>query len=311
MKIIWIILLTLIGCSHPELKPDPSLGPLQANYPTAEFQACGQIWHGLGVCPLYSDAFLDTLDLKVQGYFDGEIRVYAESTKDDGCKMDQHFSYKDSELVSIPLPDIASSCTFSISVTPHFPDQDDQSSVQVKSLPGFLRVRKLDYENIWFGDILRNPENAQNFFVIPTTDKGRAIASIRGCGIVFDGMLDASHGQYNIDLNSKGLVSISKLCTLEGVIFGNNLLQWTGLVDIYNQSFVPLAAPLITPGRNQISIYADPTVSAIFLDDQYKLSNQGVFSFDPSVTHVVRLLTASARSIIGQYDPKNGVWVWK
>lgn len=310
LSYLFILLLSL-GCTEVQIKPDPSLSAVSANYPTAEFIACGTRWHGLGICPLYSRDYLDSIQLKVQGYFDGDIRVFASNSTEVGCQMDNHFTYRNSELIEIPLPKIASSCTFSISVTPHFPNQDNQSSVVTKTLPGFLRVRKLNFGDFWTGDTIRNPENGQIFFNIPTADNGISLADIRGCGVVFDGVLTASQGKYLVDLNSKGFVPHVQLCTLEGVIFGNSIAKWSRLIAIYNEAYVPLPKPVVISDDREITVYADPTVSAIFFDNEFKLSNQGEFPFDSTKSHVMRLLTSSARSVIGEYDPKNEVWVWK
>lgn len=305
-----LILLSLVACTGAKIKSDPSLSAMQANYPSAEFTACGQRWHGLGICPLYSDEFLDSIDLNVQGYFDGDMRVFS-SSEDSGCQMDFHTTYHASELVKIPVKQTSSACTFSISVSPRIPGIDDQHDVTPQIFSGFLRVRKLHVGDFWNGDVIFTPENGTTFIEIPTPETNQTLVSLRGCGLDYDGSIDPRAGRFEIDLQGIHFVQKPKLCTIEGVVFGEDFAKWSRLLAVYKEGFVPLAKPAVLEDDQEITVYADPTVYAIFLDNEFKLSNVGEFKFDSAQEHVLRLLTSSARSVIGEYSPSSHTWTWR
>src|SRR5579863_5990249 len=97
---------SLSACGGAPLKPDPSTPASDSHYPTAEFQACGQRWHGLGVCDIQAQDDLSKVNLQVQGYLSGDLRVYAVSDSSD-CQFDQHMTYVKNQLVPIPLPHVS------------------------------------------------------------------------------------------------------------------------------------------------------------------------------------------------------------
>lgn len=311
MLYVLFLLSSLVACTEIKIKPDPSLSAVQANYPTAEFIACGKRWHGLGICPLYANETLDEIQLQVQGYFSGDIRVFASSPDVIGCKMDYHTTYEGTQLVTIPVPQVMSSCTFSISVAPKYPNQEKQFEVNPKVFSGFLRVRRLAPEDFWSGEVLFTPEHGMNMIELRTGDRGSLISSIRGCGINFDGTLDAVNGKIVIDLNEKGLNPIRQLCTIEGIVFSEPYVKWSRLVAVYDERYDPLPKPAVIDSDNEITVYADSTVSAIFLDNDFKLWSVGEFPFDSRKAHVLRLITTSARSVIGEYNPLTQSWTWK
>lgn len=305
-----LLAISLSGCGEAQIKPDPSLPAMDAHYPTAEFMACGKRWHGLGICETSPQGTLDRLNFSVQGYLDGDMRVYAVSS-DPNCQFDQHLTYVKNQLVSIPLPKVSHSCTFGITVTPHFPGQDKQSSLQVHSLEGFLRVRNISDDTLWNGDTFFFPENTRYSFSLPTFFNAPTLASIRGCGIRFDSLLSPKDGRFVLDLTDIGIQANSQICEIEGVLLGLPSIRFSRLVSIYRQSFVPLPKPVVIFDRDQITVYADSTVSAMILDDQVILSSVGEFAFDPNKEHVFRLFTIMARSIIGEYKPYSQEWEWK
>jgi hypothetical protein len=307
---VFLLAITFSACGQAQIKPDPSLPAVEANYPTAEFYACGQHFHGLGICRVDPSQSLDQIDFKIQGYYQGTIRVYSTNSTST-CDFDEVISYVGNQLISVSIPGIASpGCTVGFVVSPSYPNQENQDIV-VRSFVGFLRIRGVETKTSWHGDVIGVVESGKAKISIPTSDAGQVSVAVEGCGISVRKTVTISAAAVNFTLDDLGIASFPRNCVLEGVILGKQQIVFSEFVSIYSKNFVPLAVPAISVAAGKIYINADDAVSVLSLDDLFTIDSSWSVSFDSTEPHILRALTAAGRSVIGDYDPLTQRWTWK
>ena len=156
-----VLLLAFIGCSK-KLHYDPSeLSAIDAQYPSAEFYACGQLWSGVGVCSIEEGTPLSTLEFKIQTYYQGEVVV---DTQD--CGTHYNVPYQNNELRGDFLFGTAKqSCVVTFTVIPQYPDQEHQT-LPVSGFRGVLRIKVIEKDKAWVGKVFRFPKGAQQVWVL-------------------------------------------------------------------------------------------------------------------------------------------------
>lgn len=279
---------------------------LEANYPTAEFSVGDQVFHGLGEVSLVKGDALSGLQFKVQGYFDGAIRV-------DSSRCDVHISqrYKNSESVIIPLiGPAAETCLFDITVSPTFPNQSSFFG-KVYELKGELLVKVLEYGEIWYGfsGKVRRDGEARIFIPVQTEDQSAQVV-FRGCGVSYDQTIDIF--DKTVDMSTIDLMPDVKKerCVLEGFVRYEEIRikKVTWRLWGFDPDFSPLSEPVIVEKDDKLFVEGDPTVAAISLDNEYLLGPEADFNFDNKKDHILRLITVKGRSILCRYLTKRGKW---
>lgn len=304
----------LTACGSGNVRPDicdgtnPNGCPAasQANYPTAEFVACGKAWHGLGTCFLKRGELLDSVGLAIQGYNRGTIRFVSQD-----CFIDETLRYENNQRVRIGLSGVSNqSCLLSFVVTPEF-DPGQTEGVIIRSFKGHLWLAVREKEDVSVEFISKTPEGGDAEIRIPVGSPGLHRVVFRGCDVGFDEAVEAIDGTISIRLQQV-IPSIGlKRCILQGGVEDsdrNKFITW--MVWGYDKNFVPLPIPVIEIYKNRISIIGDPNVSVISLDEEWKLKNIARFKFDPMTPHVVRLLTVGGRSVFGIWNPDRRSFEW-
>lgn len=298
MKILLLVLLVLGSGCGKTLRPDPAPPAYESNYPTAEFHAGGRRWVGLGEVQLEPNRPYNEVDLKIQGYGDGVIVVDSSS-----CSVQLSFSYKDNELVRIPLLGFGQEdCLIDFLVQPRYPSEWS-NGVEVHAFKGRLRVRVLSEPWLGFHTVLQ--EGADGFILIAETEPVFAI--FRGCGSQYERDLVPQDGHVKIWVSELGMRTFTERCTLEGKV-GDTWVSWQ--VWFHKPEFAKLPAPSIQMSEDQIKIKADPAVSIVSLDQKYSISSSAKFDFNPSQPHILRILTVKGRSWIAEWIPSRRVWQW-
>lgn len=297
---IFAILMLLIGpgCVHrPSLDPSPPAA--SANYPTVEFRVQGKLFHGLGEVALKKGEPLSSIDLKVQGYFGGTIRV------DSGfCHLRKSIGYSGMELVPIPLEGKAQeSCVVDITVASIYPSDIDQSTL-VYELKGQLLVKVIPDQRPFFLGSSRVQERTDtNLFVpVDSTSMGSVQAVFRGCGFAYDDVVPINDGDAMISARSVSGPEPLSRCVHEGFIDSPGELKrvsWN--IWIYAKDFSPLPLPRLIFDGEILHVEADPAVAAIILDHDYELGPRGTFRLEQGEEHTLRLVTVKGRSIVCQW----------
>lgn len=322
MKLVHIVLLltAVTGCGTlSKLRDDPVIPAAVANYPTLEFSACGQTFHGQGVCYLQKGQPFDSVELRVQGYFQGTGRVVSQA-----CKLDYTFTYKDSELIRVNLPNSEpeKNCAVNITLSPEYPPEW-RSGIEVYSLVGVLGVRLQSGEEVWQGETRRltgNWKSNLHLSLGPAHEKPRVV--IRGCGVSYDRVLSAPGGHLYIPLEDAVKRQERASCIAEGVALSKGVdFTFTVIVTQYatelpldpkwrGYGFGPLAIPVVEMGSSSIKLTGSDQVSVVSVDENHKVSSEGKFKFDKNQKHIIRLITVKGRTVLGFWEPGDQEVQW-
>jgi len=303
--ILKLALLAILASCGSALVPDKSqLSAIQAKYPTAEFRACGKLWHGLGVCVIDPLVDMSNLDISLQGYSTGTIRVVSS-----GCPVEvsRTFTYKENASTKINLSGLPEQdCLLSFVISPDYSQQRRRNAVIVDSLEGHLYIRRSTANSVVKTSKTRRNEVMQ----IPSEIPSRVLAISSFCDARFDEVLSPVDGL--LQLNLEDIISLSKpqLCIINGVAEqAQKLIVWYAAV--YDQRFSPLPTPIVTFKGGRVNVTANANVSVVALNDQYIFSNVASFRFDKARSNTLRILTAKGRSLLAEWDSESGEFIWK
>lgn len=300
-----VVMISLTGCSSAKLVQDPSIPAIKANYPTAEMQACGKRWHGLGTCALKKGEPLQTVNFQVQGYYRGTITVESKT-----CQVSQTVSYENNALVPFSIPGLAAqSCTLSVTVSPEYPKRKDETVV-VYSFRGHVHVRVHD-GNLWQGFTGKVAGQWQRTLKVKAGGQGKVRVMADGCDVKYDQQLDLISGVLDFPLHDAVLRGTPKYCVLSGAVLDPQYedFLFTAFVAQYDSSFAPLAIPALQVDGDKLHVTAENAVSVVAFDEEFIIGQGGKFKWDQNKVHIIRLLTTAGRSVIGEYTPSGG-WKW-
>lgn len=301
-----ILSFVLSGCAG-HIRPDPVMPAIQANYPTAEFSACEKHWNGLGICSLEKGARLDSLNVEIQGYYQGTIRVYSAA-----CQIDDVFRYRDNQRVRYTIPGAAdTNCLIGFTVSPEYPDESE-SGVVIHSFRGYIWIGVDAAENIHQNFTSKYVEDGDAEIAVVVPEAGAYEVAFRGCGMDFGPtMVDSVNGVVRLSLKQLGADDGIQKCVAQGGIRKDGFLNYVSwMIFSYDKKFVPLATPSVVLTSKKFDISADSVVAVVALDDEYVIGNHGKFRADRSQSHVVRVLTTGGRSLYGVWKPEIGGFEW-
>jgi hypothetical protein len=305
--LILISLLGLVGCGA-NLRPDATPASIESNYPTAEFFACGQHFHGLGICDVAPGTSLGSLQISLQTYYRGTVTIDSPD-----CDFEDAAAYENSEAVPIVLPGVATTnCTLGITMIPEYPNQQNQAVV-VHGFRGYLRIRVLPENTQWQGFYSHIPSGQFKQLLLPFP--ALHTFQVAGCGINYTGVTDVVNGQTVIDLKKLGFQPVVNRCNVAGVIHGAGVggqdyfFDW--VIAVYDSNYIPLppATMDLNAKQDTLSVTADPTVAVIALGDNYSINDTGSFNFDRTNTQTLRALTLEGRSFVADWSPVTLSWV--
>lgn len=303
------------GCaSSKKLNHDPNIPAVAVGYPSVEFQACGNLYNGLGTCYLRKDQNLSLVNLKIQGYYKGTGRVYSAE-----CEVDESFTYTNHELVKVKLPDqlVKSSCIFNIILSPEYP-KASESELEVYPLVGALVLRSAWADHIWRGEVRKVTGNWRSVLGLPLwSPENKAIVAVYGCGIDYEQSLQVFDGLLEVPLEQAVLKTNKGLCIAEGMavtgalwnyVFTVPIAQYaTSLPDVLRwegMGFTPLSVPSIKVSGSNLSVASEESVSVIGLNTEFVLGNKALFmNFKTGEKNTIRFVTVKGRTIIGEWEP--------
>lgn len=308
-KFVAILLLAAsTNCSGVKIKPDPSpLSAIQANYPTAEFNACGKLWHGLGVCSIVRGKSLSSLNFSIQGYYEGSVRI---DSKD--CEISKTVSYKNNGRINGGLSGTADkSCVVTFTVSPTYPKQQD-STIVVSGFRGSLRVKVLEPKDEWEGTFFRFPVGGNKTWDFSIGETNAVNVYMTGCGKEFNKQIKpSSSGRIKVPIH-EAVLNKQQTCVIEGVVQSPEFddLLFTVHVARYASTFNPLPEPIDTFDGKKLTIKADNAVSIVSVGDKYEISNEGEFAINSTLSYTVRAITTKGRSALGVWSPSKKEVVW-
>jgi hypothetical protein len=299
------LLVTGHGCATP-VSLDPSPPAAASNYPTAEFWAQGKLFHGLGEVALKKGQSLSDIDLKVQGYFEGTIRVDSSF-----CHLRKSASYSGMELVAFPLTGTASeSCVVDIVVTTVYPQLYDSTTL-VYEMKGQLLVKVIpDQKPFFLASSKVQDRTDTNLFVPVEATMGSVQALFKGCGVSYVDSVPVNDGDAMISARSLSGPAPLDRCVYEGFLEGlGGVKRVSWAVWIYAKEFAPLPLPRLDFNGDTLRIDGDASVAAIVFDKSYKFGSKASFKLNQDEDHMLRLLTVKGRSVVCQWVQGKGEWV--
>lgn len=303
------VLASLVGCAN-KLRPDSSsLSAIDANFPAAEFEACGKLWHGLGVCAIEEGRPLEDLGFKIQGYYQGSVRVDSAD-----CSVDGVYSYNDnSKIENIVSGSASKSCVITFTVSPEYPKQDKQDLV-VSGFRGHLRIKVVKPKTATALYVFRQPQTFKKMWKINVHEKNPVMFYTRGCGNSTDIELTPDKDGFIEYPLEKILSGKMQTCVIEAVVQSKIYkdLVISALVSSYADVFTPLPIPVLDfkQGKLTLGIDADPATSVLSVGNEYKFGYQETFKLPDSEKKIVRVLTVKGRSVLGIFDPSTGGVQW-
>jgi hypothetical protein len=311
MHLIKIISLLMIACflgCNKEDKPTPDNGPhaFDHNYPTAEFSACGKNYFGVGICDVELGSDFAQVDLKVKGYFDGDIKITSN------CSIESIIHYSGHQLVSFPLNgEVKQSCLIGILVSPKFPNQD-QTTIVSSGFKGFLLVSANKSGDLVYDFVSKVKAGTNARIDIPVSVVQILRTKFSGCGSSFDALVESKDGFVTVYASNILTAIVKQTCPLFGGVGTKPTTFVNWFLQIYDQEFQNISEPYFTHiNDKKISIKAEDSVTAIFVNDDYVYKNEGTFKIDPSLPFTVRAITVGGRSQVGDYNPISKEVVWR
>lgn len=297
-------LMFTLGCKNEDIKDDAAQPAARSNYPTAEFSACGGIFHGLGACSILKGDNPNKLDFYIQGYYSGSLRIFSSE-----CGLDKTVTYSDNEKIKIDLPNsLDSSCLLTFTVSPNYPTQD-KNDITVYGFIGYLFIKVLLPDESWIWRANKFPQESSEYVDFAMEGSSARVVMISNlCGVRYDQQMPVQNG--NIKLSTDFIKLYNDKCILNGVMIGESSRRYfTWMSYRYDKYFVPLAVPKISfDKKGRLKVIADEAVTSISLNDQYVMNSEARFEFDKNQKNILRALTVKGRSVIGVYE--NGGWTW-
>ena len=310
---VLFVVLALVGCGGQKLHQDPVWPvPFDAEYPTAEVQACG-VLHDLGhaLCSIERGQPYDQVKFGVYVYYKGTVKVASRD-----CGLDEEYTYDQTGVLPISIPGNATkSCNITVTVQPKFPNEES-SGIKIYSLKGMLFIRVVEKTNKnWKG--FAEKVSGQNFSATINMWVGKQDTDVEmnvaGCGSSLKKVLKPVDGYVELELEEALPADMGlRTCTLEGYVRSKVFkdLLFNILVSKYDERTVPLPIPVAKIDGKKITITGDSAVSVVALNEKYEIDNTAKFDWDATKTNTVRLLTTSGRSVVGTWLPGKG-WTWK
>lgn len=294
---------TLLSACAGQLKPDPVPGALDSGYPTAELLACGKRAVGLAICTIEQGKPLESLNIRVQGYYKGTVQIDSEA-----CEIHTAYRYDNSQVVKAPLSGPATEeCAIDFVVSPEYP-KESNSGLVIESLKGRVWIRVIPAGAKHFGQNTKIKQGINAYLNIPYQSATPVRVVFRGCNTKFDKQMAPVNGVIRIALHDLRNMFQVESCIFEGTVLGATTLRVTWQVWSYAKEFTPLGIPEVKVSGGKLSVKADKAVSIIALDDKYEVSNETEFDFDASKSHILRMATVGGRIVIGEWS---GSWTWK
>ena len=305
------ILLILTSCGS-QLRRDHGAIAWNSNFYSAEFKACGEIFHGVGTCSVKEGELYNKVKLNIQGYNYGTIKISA-----DGCDLSQEvFRYTKHGLINIEiLGEVKQSCMIQFVVQPEYSEHQTQDIV-LEDFKGaiYLKSTKLSQSALTYGVRVKQFNTSKWAIPFSGGPDVRVVFFSERCNVNFDENLKVSNNQVELSLDqlSKTLTDEMNTCVLSGAIIGKSkTIRLSWLLSIYDEKYQRLPIPHVKFKRKRIYISAGPNVSVISLNNKYKIDKKGKFKFNKNRQNILRILTVNGRSRIGIWNPKKQRFEWK
>lgn len=323
MRFLFVLFISsvLIACGAKDLKPDGIMPAIKANYPTAEFNACGKLWHGLGVCMVEPGK---PFQFTIQTYYVGSVMVAFSNGQQNIIE-----SYAQNTPLTVDVDPYEKNHVVTFVVTPVF----KESTQKIESFIGHLYLKHNKRPTLTYVGKYR--PDSKEYIKLPFDQKADVL--MLGCNgekylgteinpvdnfvklalsvlepkkskvpCAYEGGIKPS-----VSLTTEYL---SRDMSKESFLASSEAKEIAWFASVYDPAFVPLEIPSVrfqTNNRRQIVVEAAEEVSILALDDKlFSGESKTTFNFDENKDHILRALTVKGRSAIGVYKSATKQWEW-
>lgn len=303
-NLMYIFLILLVSCGGVVPDNGTSISAIKAGVPSVEFDACGSTWKGLAVCTVKPDADLASVNIAVQGYYKGEMRLITS-----GCplEIDEKRSYATHEKIKVVLQGSPEKdCLLTVTMSPKYKGWKTKG-ILIEPIEGHVYIRRTANEK----PIIKTSVTKRNVnLYIPSKDPGRVVMRSSFCGADYDQVLKPEKAGLKVSLAQVIDIHKKQLCIINGAsVDTNQLILW--YASRYDGKYIPLARPSLKMTKRRLKVTASSSVSVLVLNGKYTFSNKKSFKFNRKKKNILRLLTVKGRSQIGVWYPNKGEWLWK
>lgn len=315
------LILFLYGCGS--IPRDTSPAPIDNNLFTAEIAGCHGVNLGLAGC--YYSSKADTTDkfLSLKLFHKGEYEI-----KSNKCSFNKTQTYVGNQTVKIPIdeliaykPDTELSCVFDIKVFVEGLDRGFRgmfvliNKENLKTTSADFKYGSSVHSFFEMGSLqIKKGSQLNGSLNFKSEDPGEIVWV--GCEITGEKKFK-SNPELKLEEVFQKELTVGKSCILEiGIVYNDPLKQpeiFTFNIQIFDESVLPLADPIVEIDGSKVKVTADPLVAVIGLDNQYcfnKNRKKGVAKFKKvSDDFTLRLVTSNGRYNL--YRILNGKVVWK
>jgi len=235
MKFILLSLLFLCVSCGGLLVKDIGLPAFDSNYPTAEFSACGRLHHGLAVCSIEEDELYNSIDLKVQGYYSGQVKI---ASPDCLLASPEVLRYENNQSIPIKIMGLATkSCVIEFIVMPEYPNED-RTPIEIHNFKGLIYVKKYPKGSSIITQSLKVRQFSNISIPINIGEySGPARLVFFGCDGNYDSNIEFIDGRFSLLLRDVVPLDIARSCVLNGaLIFNGGKIRITYLLSIYDKN---------------------------------------------------------------------------
>jgi len=302
------IILFIVSCGNVLVK-DSSMSSFDANFTTAEFSVCGEVHHGLAICSIEEGELYSNLNLNIQGYYNGQIKI---SSPDCLLSSPEVLRYTSNQTIPVVIAGrVIKSCVIEFVVMPEYPNAD-KTPIEIHNFKGLVYIKKIPKGSYIIAKSFKVKQLSNIDISINVKEyNGEARLVFFGCESSFDSTITFTNGRYNFNLSDIMPLSSVRSCILNGaLIMDDTQIRLSYLINVYDRKFNQLSVPSLKIKKNKLHVNANSSVSVISLDKEYVMKRKVKFKFKHDQNHILRLMTVKGRSVIGLWDIDNQRFKW-
>lgn len=297
VKRIVLIILTMVLFACGSFPDDPSISSVDSNYSSLEIYGQNKLFNGLAVFEAIEGSSFKDLNISIQGYYSGDLRIVSED-----CEIDEARTYEKNQKISLNYPlTINSGCLFSVVLSVSYPSS---GPVVVHPFKGHFYIavkKKTRSENRTLKTAINRLRNIEINF------KEDATVYFRGCGSSSENKIRVNQGKIRFKLDEYFQTEIKRTCLIQLALVGEHETKRVRiLTSFYSDRYFNIATPVTKFSKRKLKITAIDAVAVTSVGPKYRQSNKGKFKYKEGDT--VRLITSKGRLLLGSIKGWDIIW---
>lgn len=288
MKFFILVLLSIITISCGSVVDDPSIPIVDANYPSLEIIAKDKVFNGLAYFEIEEDKKFSDLGIAVQGYYQGEIRIFSEA-----CDVNETRVYKDSQKINLNYSfNVDELCVFSVVMGVDYPKRGTTVTHPFKGTFVVAPKKATESEII----IEKIPTGISKKISFSFDED--ATVYFRGCNSDQEAFFPSHNGKVEITITDYIIPTGFETCAPQLAVIGESRKKRVRLLlAFHSPKIVPLGIPLVEFDKKKLKITAQGIVAVVSVGEEYKLKNKANLKYQ--IGDIIRIMTVKGRLQIG------------